>query len=494
MSEEPLLLAIDQGTTSSRAIVFDCAARVIARAQAEFPQHYPADGWVEHAPEAIWSTTLEAARQAIAEAEAKNGRIAAIGVTNQRETTLIWERDSGKPIHNAIVWQDRRTADHCARLKREGVEEMIRKRTGLLLDPYFSATKIAWLLDRIEGAREKAESGRLAFGTVDSFLIWRLTGGRVHATDATNAARTSLFDITRNDWDDDLLALFGVPRNLLPDVRDCAADFGETDPSLFGRSISICGVAGDQQAAAIGQACFAPGAIKSTYGTGCFVLVHAGDQFILSKNNLLSTIAYRLGERTCYAIEGSIFIAGAAIQWLRDGLGVIRTASESESLARSIPDNRGVYLVPAFTGLGAPHWAPDARGLISGLTRASGPAELARAALESVVYQTADLLAAIEADGVKPDAIRVDGGMTANAWLMQFLADMLNLPVERPEVMETTALGASFLAGLKAGLYESTDDVALIWRRAARFEPRMSEDERARLIDGWRKAVRRALT
>ncbi|GAB4516970.1 MAG: glycerol kinase GlpK [Amphiplicatus sp.] len=494
MPEEPLLLAIDQGTTSSRAIVFDRAARIVALAQAEFPQLYPADGWVEHDPEAIWSTTLEAARQAFAEAEAKGGRVVAIGVTNQRETTLIWERDSGRPVHNAIVWQDRRTADHCARLKREGAEEMIRARTGLLLDPYFSATKIAWLLDHIDDAREKAETGRLAFGTVDSFLIWRLTGGRVHATDATNAARTSLFDIIRNEWDDELLALFGVPRSLLPDVRDCAADFGETDPSLFGRPIPICGVAGDQQAAAIGQACFAPGAIKSTYGTGCFVLVHAGDRFILSKNNLLSTIAYRLGGKTSYAIEGSIFIAGAAIQWLRDGLGVIRTAGESESLARSIPDNRGVYLVPAFTGLGAPHWAPDARGLICGLTRASGPAELARAALESVVYQTADLLAAIEADGVKPDALRVDGGMTANAWLMQFLADMLNLPVERPEVMETTALGAAFLAGLKAGLYGSTDNVAAIWRRAARFEPRMPKGERARLIDGWRKAVRRALT
>ncbi|MBB5519770.1 glycerol kinase GlpK [Amphiplicatus metriothermophilus] len=493
MPAKPLLLAIDQGTTSSRAIVFDRAARIVALAQAEFPQLYPADGWVEHNAEAIWSTTLETARQALAEAEAKGGRVAAIGVTNQRETTLVWERDGGKSIHNAIVWQDRRTADHCARLNREGAEDMIRARTGLLLDPYFSATKIAWILDHVDDARRAAEAGRLAFGTVDSFLIWRLTGGRVHATDATNAARTSLFDINRNEWDDELLALFGVPRSLLPAVLDCAADFGETDPALFGRPIPIRGVAGDQQAAAIGQACFAPGAIKSTYGTGCFVLTHTGDQFILSKNNLLSTIACRLDGQTSYAIEGSIFVAGAAVQWLRDGLGIIETAGESETLARSIPDNRGVYLVPAFTGLGAPHWAPEARGLICGLTRASGPAELARAALESVVYQTTDLLAAIEADGVKPDALRVDGGMTANAWLMQFLADLLELPVERPEVMETTALGAAFLAGLKTGLYGSTDDVAAIWRRAARFEPRMSEGERARLIEGWRKAVRRAL-
>ncbi len=493
MSKAPLLLAIDQGTTSSRAIVFTLKAEIAAVAQAEYPQHYPADGWVEHDPEDIWRTTLDTARRALAEAEAKGGEVAAIGITNQRETTVVWERDTLKPIHNAIVWQDRRTADDCRRLKADGLEPLVRERTGLLLDPYFSASKAAWILTR-QDARAKAEKGALAFGTVDSFLIARLTGGKAHATDATNASRTSLYNIRTNEWDADLLNAFRVPAAILPDVRDCAADYGVTEPSLFGRAIPIYGVAGDQQAAAIGQACFTPGAIKSTYGTGCFVLVQTGEDFVASKNNLLTTIAARLSGKTTYAIEGSIFVAGAAIQWLRDGVGLIGTAKESEALARSIDGNNGVYLVPAFTGLGAPHWAPEARGAIYGLTRATGRAELARAALESVVYQTADLLGAIRQDGVAPDALRVDGGMVANDWLMQFLADILDMPVERPAIMETTVLGAAFLAGLQADLYGSTDDVAAIWRRDARFEPKMKASAREDLLTSWRKAVERTLS
>jgi glycerol kinase len=488
-----ILLAIDQGTTSSRAIAFNTHGEIIAAAQAEFPQIYPKPGWVEHDPEDIWKTTLSTAREAFEKAEASGGRVAAIGITNQRETAIVWDRESGEAIHNAIVWQDRRTAETCSRLKADGLEALIRDRTGLILDPYFSATKIAWLLDHARGSRARAEIGALAFGTVDSFLISRLTSGRVHATDATNASRTSLYNIRTNEWDDELLSAFGVPRALLPDVFDCAAEFGETDPSIFGRAIPILGVAGDQQAAAIGQACFEPGAIKSTYGTGCFVIVQTGDEIVHSKNNLLSTIASRLDGKTHYAIEGSIFVAGAAIQWLRDGLKIIESAAETEALARSIPDNGGVYLVPAFTGLGAPHWAPDARGAIYGLTRASGRAELARAALESVVYQTADLLAAIEADGVATETLRVDGGMVANDWLMQFLADILDTPVERPKVMETTALGAAFLAGLNADLYKSTKDVARHWVREARFTPKMKRGEREALLSGWRKAVERTL-
>ncbi|MEQ8751455.1 MAG: glycerol kinase GlpK [Amphiplicatus sp.] len=493
MSKNPTILAIDQGTTSSRAIAFGRTANIVAVAQQEFPQHYPADGWVEHDPEDIWRTTLDTARRAFAEAEAKGSEIVAIGITNQRETTVVWERDSLKPIYNAIVWQDRRTADVCRRLKADGLEPLVRERTGLLLDPYFSASKAAWILTHAD-ARAKAERGALAFGTIDSFLIARLTGGKIHATDATNASRTSLYNIRKSGWDADLLKAFRVPPAILPKVLDCAADYGMTEPSLFGRAIPIYGVAGDQQAAAIGQACFAPGSIKSTYGTGCFVLVQTGGTFVASENNLLTTIAARLKGETTYAIEGSIFVAGAAIQWLRDGLGIIKTAKESEALARSIDGNGGVYLVPAFTGLGAPHWAPDARGAISGLTRATGRAELARAALESVVYQTADLLGAIRQDGVAPDALRVDGGMVANDWLMQFLADILDMPVERPVIMETTALGAAFLAGLQAGLYGSTDDVAAIWRRDARFEPQMIASERETLLAGWRKAIARTLS
>lgn len=490
--EPPYILAIDQGTTSSRAIVFDSAGAIVARAQAEFPQHYPRDGWVEHDPEDIWKTTLDTARAAFAEAE-KSGKVAAIGVANQRETTIVWDRKTGAPVYNAIVWQDRRAGDVCTRLRDEGAEAHVTSRTGLLLDPYFSATKAAWILDNVDGARARAEDGELAFGTVDSFLIWRLTGGRVHATDATNASRTSLYNIHDNRWDDALLETFRVPREILPAVRDSADDYGMTDPDLFGRALAICGVAGDQQAAAFGQACFTPGAIKSTYGTGCFVLVNTGEKPLASRNKLISTIAYRIGGKTVYALEGSIFVAGASVKWLRDELQIIKDAGETAALAESIETNNGVYLVPAFTGLGAPHWSPNARGMITGLTRGSGRAELARAALESVVYQTADLMSAIARDGAETKTLRVDGGMVANDWLMQFLADMLGLPVERPKILETTALGAAYLAGLQAGVFQDMDEIAERWRLDARFQPAMAPELRARNLAGWSDALRRAL-
>jgi len=492
--QTPYILAIDQGTTSSRAIVFDSGGKIVATAQAEFAQLYPHDGWVEHDPEDIWRTTIETARAAFADAEKTGGKVVAIGVTNQRETTILWDRKTGAPIHNAIVWQDRRTADICAKLREDGAEPHIAARTGLVLDPYFSATKAAWILDHVEGARARAEKGEIAFGTVDTFLIWRLTGGAAHVTDATNASRTSLYNIHDNRWDEALLQKFNVPASLLPEVKDCADDFGKTAPEMFGRAIPICGVAGDQQAAAFGQACFAPGDIKSTYGTGCFVVINTGDKAVVSKNKLLSTIAWRLEGKTTYALEGSIFIAGAAVQWLRDELQIIKSASETAALAESIDSNHGVYLVPAFTGLGAPHWAPNARGLITGLTRGAGRAELARAALESVVYQTADLMTAIAGDGAATKTLRVDGGMVANDWAMQFLADILGLPVERPQVLETTALGAAYLAGLKAGVFENTDEIAERWRLDARFQPAMAPATRAKNLAGWADALRRTLS
>jgi glycerol kinase len=483
------ILAIDQGTTSTRAMVFDDQARILARAQQELPQIYPADGWVEHDPEEIWRATLAVCREALAKAP----DVAAIGITNQRETTILWERATGRPIHNAIVWQDRRGAALCRKLEEAGEGPTVQAITGLLLDPYFSASKIAWLLDHVPGARGRAEKGELAFGTIDSFLLWRLSGGRLHATDATNASRTLLFDINRQDWDQGLLDLFGVPRALLPDVRDSSsADFGASEPSHFGRAIPIRSLVGDQQAAAVGQACFQPGMIKSTYGTGCFVLLNAGAKAPVSRCRLVATVASRLAGRTTYALEGSIFIAGAAVQWLRDGLGLFASAGESEALAAGLSDNGGVYLVPAFTGLGAPYWDPDARGAILGLTRDVGRAEIARAALEAVCYQTRDLMEAMAADGApSPTALRVDGGMTRNDWLMQFLADTLALPVERPEVTETTALGAAYLAGLASGLWGSVEEIAQNWRRERLFEPRMAAAERAQLYDGWRDAVDR---
>ena len=484
----PRLLAIDQGTTSSRAIVFDAGGGIRAVAQREFTQHYPRPGWVEHDPEEIWRTTVSVCREALDAA----GPVAAIGITNQRETTLLWDRDSGETIYPAIVWQDRRTAPHCAALEAEGRGALFEEKTGLRLDPYFSGTKVAWILDNVAGARERAERGRLAFGTVDSFLIWRLTGGGVHATDATNASRTLLFDIHAQQWDDALLEALRVPRSLLPEVCDSAGEIGVTRDEVLGVALPIAGIAGDQQAAAFGQACLEPGMVKCTYGTGCFALMNTGDAVVRSRNGLLGTVAYRLGGKVVYALEGSIFIAGAAVQWLRDALRIIGRAPETEALAKSLPDNEGVYLVPAFAGLGAPHWDPEARGALFGLTRDSGVAHFARAALESVAFQTRDLMVAMAADaGAPPDSLRVDGGMTANDWLMQFLADVLDLPVEKPTVTETTALGAARLAGLGAGLYPSPHALSGRWRLDRRFEPSMPAGTRERLLAGWDDAVAR---
>ncbi len=491
MAEKPYVLAIDQGTTSTRAMLFDRGGRPQAVAQKELAQSYPAPGWVEHDPEEIWSSTLEVCRRVLAERRLTAHEVAALGITNQRETTVLWERASGRPLHNAIVWQDRRTAEACRKLAAEGLSELVAARTGLLLDPYFSATKIAWLLDHVPGARARAERGELACGTIDSFLLWRLTGGRVHASDVTNASRTLLLDIHREAWDAELMAALGVPAALLPRLLPNVAEFGECERHLFGAAIPIRGMAGDQQAASVGQACLAPGMIKATYGTGAFILLNTGAAALASRHRLLTTIAYRLADGPVhYALEGSIFVAGAALQWLRDKLALIRHAGESEGLATGLADNRGVYLVPAFTGLGAPYWDPDARGALLGLTRDSGPAELARAALEAVAFQTHDLMAAMAADGAgRPTALRVDGGMVQNDWLLQLLADVLDLPVARPAVAETTALGAAYLAGLGSGFFASAGEIAANWRSNRLFEPRMSGERRAELLEGWRRAV-----
>jgi len=490
------VLAIDQGTTSSRAILFDENVTPVATDQQEFEQHFPDSGWVEHDPEDIWDTTLKTCRGALLKAGVDASDVAAIGITNQRETTLVWDRATGKPIHRAIVWQDRRTADICADLKKAGHEAVVTAKTGLLLDPYFSGTKIAWILDNVEGARNAAEQGQLAFGTVDTFLLWRLTGGRVHATDATNASRTLLYDIHSGGWDDTLLDLLRVPRALLPDVKDSAADFGETEPGLFGSSIKIAGIAGDQQAATIGQACFKPGMMKSTYGTGCFALLNTGETAVRSTNRLLTTIAYQLNGKPTYALEGSIFIAGAAVQWLRDGLGLIEHASDSGDLALQADANQDVYLVPAFVGLGAPYWDADCRGALFGLTRGTGPKEIARATLESVCYQTRDLLEAMQGDWEnKGDTVlRVDGGMVNSDWTMQCLADTLNAPVDRPQVLETTAVGAAYLAGMQVGVYPDMETFASGWALEKRFTPQLDEDQRTRKYDGWKDAVRRTLS
>jgi glycerol kinase len=488
------ILAIDQGTTSSRAIVFDRRGQIVATSQREFEQHFPKTGWVEHDADVIWSDTLDVSKEAIAKAGLEASAINAIGITNQRETVVLWDRSTGKPVHRAIVWQDRRTADVCRRLKADGHEPLVQERTGLLLDPYFSSTKLVWLLDNVPGARVAAEGGELAFGTIDSFLLWRLTGGAIHATDATNASRTMLFNIHEQDWDDDLLALLNIPRHILPEVRDCSTLFGTTPAELFGAPLPITGIAGDQQAATVGQACFHPGMLKSTYGTGCFALLNTGKTAITSTNRLLTTTAYRLKGEPTFAIEGSIFVAGAAVQWLRDGLELVEKASDTEAIARRTDGTGGVYLVPAFVGLGAPYWDPDARGALIGLTRDSGIDQVVRATLESVAYQTQDLMNAmsgdIQGDG-KPTAVRVDGGMVANDWICQFLADVLDLPVERPKVIETTALGAAYLAGLETGLYPSMNAVTEAWQVDHRFEPAMSDVDRNRLYDGWLDAVRR---
>jgi glycerol kinase len=490
------VLAIDQGTTSTRAMLFRQDLSVAAVSQEEFPQHFPYPGWVEHDPEDLWTTAITTCRRAIAMAGVEPRQIAAIGIANQRETAIVWDRTDGRPIYNAIVWQDRRTADFCGGLKSEGHEPAVSARTGLLLDPYFSATKVAWLLDHICGARQAASDGRLAFGTVDSFLLWRLTGGRVHATDATNASRTLLYDIEALCWQNDLISLFEIPPGMLPDVRDSSTRFGVCDPAIFGAAIPVTGIAGDQQAAAIGQACFSPGMVKSTYGTGCFAVLNTGAELVRSRNRLLTTIACRLKGKPAYALEGSIFVAGAAVQWLRDGLGIVTSAAETGSLAQAADPSQAVYLVPAFVGLGAPYWDADCRGAMFGLTRATGPKEIVRAALESVCYQTRDLVEAMRADWPAPHetVLRVDGGMAASDWTMQRLADVLGAPVDRPKVLETTALGAAYLAGLEAGVYPDPEEFSKTWALERRFEPLMSEAERARMYAGWKDAVARTLT
>ncbi len=490
------ILAIDQGTTSSRAIIYDREYRIRGIGQREFAQHFPQSGWVEHEAEDIWSTTLETARFALADAGLSARDIAAIGITNQRETTLVWDRESGRAIHRAVVWQDRRTADLCAKLKADGAEPGVSEKTGLLLDPYFSATKLSWILDHVNDARAAAEAGKLAFGTVDSFILWRLTGGKVHATDATNAARTLLFNISTNDWDEELLKLFRIPRTVLPKVLDSAAEFGTTEAEHFGAPIAVRGVAGDQQAATLGQACFEPGMMKSTYGTGCFALLNTGKDRVRSRSRLLTTIAYRLNGKTTYALEGSIFVAGAAVQWLRDGLKLIERADQSGPLAANADPAQRVYLVPAFTGLGAPWWDADARGALFGLTRATGPAELAQAVLESVCFQTRDLLDAMRRDwtAAANTVLRVDGGMVASDWTMQRLADLLDAPVDRPVLLETTALGAAWLAGRQAGVWPDEQGFAKSWRLDRRFTPKLDGKERERRLAGWRDAVGRTLS
>jgi len=486
------ILALDQGTTSSRAIVFDHAGNAVASAQKEFRQIFPQPGWVEHDANEIWATQLQTAKEAVATAGLKASDIAAIGITNQRETTLVWERKTGAPVHNAIVWQDRRTAGACDRLKARGLGPLIKRKTGLVVDAYFSGTKIEWLLKNVPGARAKAKAGELAFGTVDSWLVWNLTGGKVHVTDPSNASRTMLFNLKTGDWDDELLKIFGIPRSLLPEVASSSEVYGET--RLFGsHAIPIAGIAGDQQAALFGQACTEPGMVKNTYGTGCFMLMNTGTKPIGSRNNLLTTVAWRVGHRTEFALEGSIFIAGAVVQWLRDGLGIIQASSEVEALAAQVVDPQGVYLVPAFAGLGAPHWDQYARGLVAGITRGTTAAHIARAALEGIAFQVADVLRAMEADAkIKLKELRVDGGASANNLLMQFQSDLLGVPVVRPKVTETTALGAAYLAGLAVGYWKDQKQIAMQWQVDRRFQHTMKPAQRTRLVAGWRKALERS--
>lgn len=490
------VLAIDQGTTSSRAIIFDDQYRAVGKSQQEFEQHYPASGWVEHDAEEIWRTVVETCRTALDNAGLTGSDIASIGITNQRETVVVWDRQSGKPVANAIVWQDRRTSEMTQGMRDDGLEKLVVGKTGLLLDPYFSASKVAWILNNVDGARDAADADKLAFGTIDSFLIWKLTGGARHVTDATNASRTLLYDIHKSKWSATMLELFDVPESMMPDVLDCAADFGTTSKDLFGAEIPISGVAGDQQAATIGQACFKPGILKSTYGTGCFAVLNTGDTAVQSTNRLLTTVAYQFDGKPTYALEGSIFIAGAAVQWLRDGIGLIDDAAQSGPMAAEANETEQVYLVPAFVGLGAPHWDPDCRGAIYGLTRGTGPNEIAKATLESVCFQTLDLLDAMRRDwsGGGETVLRVDGGMVASDWTMQRLADILSAPVDRPRMLETTALGAAYLAGFQAGLYGDLDTFADNWQADRRFEPSMADETRQGLVSGWRDAVARTLS
>ncbi len=487
------VLALDQGTTSSRAIVFGHDGHVRSVRQREFAQHFPRPGWVEHDAEEIWRTQLDVALEAIDAAGLEPSRIAGIGITNQRETTVVWERSTGRPIGPAIVWQDRRTSEECDRLRREGLGDEIRRRTGLVIDAYFSATKLQWILRRTEGARQRAELGELAFGTIDSWLLYRLTGGRVHATDPSNASRTMLYNIHDGRWDEEVLRLFEIPRAVLPDIRSSSEVYGETDPSVFGHSVPIAGIAGDQQAALFGQMGTAPGVLKNTYGTGCFMVLNTGDEPVESQNNLLTTVAWHLGDRMTYALEGSVFIAGAVVQWLRDGLGLIKRSADVERLANSVVDNGGVYLVPAFSGLGAPHWDPSARGTIVGITRGTSSGHLARAALESIAYQTRDVLEAMEADsGLTVGELRVDGGAAANDTLMQFQADILGVPLLRPRILETTALGVAYLAGLAVGVWSGLDEISSHWELERSFEPAMPSEEVSALVVGWRRALDRA--
>ena len=490
------VLSIDQGTTSSRGVIFDKSYEIVSIGQKEFTQFFPDSGWVEHDPEEIWMSTLESCHSAIKESKIDPSQIRAVGITNQRETTVVWDKDTGKPIYNAIVWQDRRTSDQCQNLKDLGHESLVNEKTGLLLDPYFCATKIAWILDNVSGARQKANEGQLLFGTIDCFLMWRLSNQQIHSTDATNACRTMLYNIHDGCWDEDLLKLFNIPSSMLPKVCDNAADFGKVDESIFGSEIPITASIGDQPSALVGQACFQPGMVKSTYGTGCFVLINTGYEPVKSNNKLLTTLAFQVNGKTCYALEGSIFVAGAAVQWLRDGLKFIESAQESESLAMQADDSQDVYLVPAFVGLGAPYWDPDCRGALFGMTRNTGPAEITKATLESVCYQTSDLLSAIAKDlgEGKLSAIRVDGGMAASNWTMQMLSDLVELPVDRPKNLETTALGAAYLAGMQIGFYPSMSDFSDSWQSDSQFNSKMTSDSRERKLAGWKDAVKRTLS
>ena len=490
------VLSIDQGTTSSRGVIFDKNYEIVSIGQNEFTQFFPDSGWVEHDPEEIWMSTLESCHSALKESKIDPSQIRAVGITNQRETTVVWDKDTGKPIYNAIVWQDRRTSDQCQNLKDLGHESLVNEKTGLLLDPYFCATKIAWILDNVSGARQKANEGQLLFGTIDCFLMWRLSNQQIHSTDATNACRTMLYNIHDGCWDEDLLKLFNIPSSMLPKVCDNAADFGKVDESIFGSEIPITASIGDQPSALVGQACFQPGMVKSTYGTGCFVLINTGYQPVKSNNKLLTTLAFQVNGKTCYALEGSIFVAGAAVQWLRDGLKFIESAQESESLAMQADDSQDVYLVPAFVGLGAPYWDPDCRGALFGMTRNTGPAEITKATLESVCYQTSDLLSAIAKDlgEGKLSAIRVDGGMAASNWTMQMLSDLVELPVDRPKNLETTALGAAYLAGMQIGFYPSMSDFSDSWQSDSQFNSKMTSDSRERKLAGWKDAVKRTLS
>ena len=487
------ILSIDQGTTSSRAILFDLKGNPKYVSQLEFKQFFPRDGWVEHDPEEIWSTTLKVVKNVIKKSKQLKGKILTIGITNQRETTILWDKYTGKPVYNAIVWQDRRSADYCNKLISQKKETIIYNKTGLLIDAYFSATKIKWIIDNVSKAKKLIKEKRLLFGTVDSFLLWRLTGGSNHFTDATNASRTMLYNISNNKWDKQILDILKIPNHILPKVKDCSDDFGHTDPKITGESYSITGMIGDQQAATVGQCCFEPGSLKSTYGTGAFVLLNTGNKIIYSKNRLLTTIGYKINGKTTYALEGSIFIAGAGVQWLRDKVKFLLKASDSEKIISNLKNNHGVYLVPAFTGIGAPYWNSKSRGVLSGLTRDTGISEIVRATVESVGYQTYDLFEAMKNDGLRPKIVRVDGGMTANNWFSQFLADVINVKVLRPKVKETTALGAAFMAGLKIGIYKSLSDISKNWSLDKKFSPKMKNSKRKKLINGWQKAIKRAL-